>query len=89
MDAGILTKANLTNREIEALSAYYFDGENQPEIAARLGITQQRVAQIIDSGRGKLAVHGWTPKRCKRTERPTIETWPNERLDRLPAASMN
>ena len=89
MDTSVLAKANLTDRELNALAAYYFDGESQPDIAARMGVDQSTVSRLIDSGRDKLAVFGWTPKRCKRAERPTIETWPNERLDRLPAPSMN
>ena len=76
-------QAGLTEKQMECLSMYVFDGLRQPEIAERLGVSQPAVSQLISKAQEKLAKVGLRAKKLELDEPVrTIPTDPHV-LDQL------
>ncbi len=56
-------KAKLTERQIDVLAMYYFDGFGASEVADRLGLNESTVREHIAAGLKKLRPLGMVPRR--------------------------
>jgi len=78
----------LSERELQCLAMYFYDGLRQREIAKSLGIKQRTVSHYLDRGRAKLAEHGMTPQRLQREERPKTILMDPRQMDNLDPESV-
>jgi hypothetical protein len=54
-------RETLSERQMVVLSKVLFDGLTQDQVASELGISQQRVNQILAEGKARLAKAGFPP----------------------------
>jgi len=57
-----LMEENLTTREYEVVTSVYLQEWTQQEVATELGITQQRVEQLLEAGLSKIKLKLSVPK---------------------------